>query len=465
MSNRILALLVLSTLIAPSAAHAGVVINEIAWMGTTASDTDEWIELYNDGTEEVSFSGWTIASSGTAPNITLTGSIAGGGYYLLERTDDTTVPGVAANKIYTGALSNGGDTLTLKDASGAAVDVVAGGSDWKSIGGNNSTKATAQRAGSGWVTATATPGAINAVGSEEDSEDEEEGEGTGTTTPVVTVGGTAPSTSSSAQSPRRTISLDAGNDRIVLAQVPTPYSAIVYSKNERAIDDADIVWNFGDGVRQSGEEVTHAYESPGEYVLSVRARYEDAEVLRTHKVVVEESRVRVQTDDQGVRLTNDGTRLADISGWKLTDGEDTFVLPPDTAVWAGSTITLLPKVTGLATGTPVSLLFPEGAIAATAAPLAAQEREAAAEPTTEKTQNIATVPQKPAPSRVGIQQVRTVDLPAPVSVQAHEEVIEAPAAATQQAAAGAALVPSKTPAWLMCLLGNILACSAALVVR
>ena len=125
MSSRSLSLLVLLLVAVPSAAHAGVIISEVAWMGTSVSDTDEWIELHNDGTEDVSLAGWKLEAGGTAPKITLTGSIAAGGYYLLERTDDTTVPGVTADKVYTGALSNTGDTLTLKDASGNAVDTVA----------------------------------------------------------------------------------------------------------------------------------------------------------------------------------------------------------------------------------------------------------------------------------------------------------------------------------------------------
>ena len=40
---------------------ASVFINEVAWMGTTASASDEWIELYNAGSTDVDISGWTLA--------------------------------------------------------------------------------------------------------------------------------------------------------------------------------------------------------------------------------------------------------------------------------------------------------------------------------------------------------------------------------------------------------------------
>ena len=36
-----------------------VVISEIAWMGTTASSNDEWIELYNNTSSAIDFAGWT----------------------------------------------------------------------------------------------------------------------------------------------------------------------------------------------------------------------------------------------------------------------------------------------------------------------------------------------------------------------------------------------------------------------
>ena len=101
------AFLLIAALAAPEGVRAAVFINEVAWMGTSVSDTDEWIELYNDGAEEVALAGWTLRGAGTAPNITLSGNISGGGFYLLERTDDTTVPSVTADKIYTGALGNG----------------------------------------------------------------------------------------------------------------------------------------------------------------------------------------------------------------------------------------------------------------------------------------------------------------------------------------------------------------------
>jgi len=107
-----------------------VVVSEIAWMGTTDSHNDEWIELYNNTSSPIDLTDWTLDAADGTPAITLTGSVPAGGYFLLERTDDTTVPGVPADKIYTGALVNDGEDLVLRDDVSTIVDRVDCASGW-----------------------------------------------------------------------------------------------------------------------------------------------------------------------------------------------------------------------------------------------------------------------------------------------------------------------------------------------
>jgi hypothetical protein len=67
-----------------------VLINEIMWGGSTASDTDEWIELRNASTSPIDLSGWTLKNV-IAGNATLTINIAfsstttipASGYFLI----------------------------------------------------------------------------------------------------------------------------------------------------------------------------------------------------------------------------------------------------------------------------------------------------------------------------------------------------------------------------------------------
>lgn len=99
-----------------------VVINEVAWSGTQASTADEWIELYNTTGNDIELVGWTIKTTDGTPDVILSGIIPANGYFLLERSDDNTISDISANKIYTGALQDEGESLELKDNSNNLID-------------------------------------------------------------------------------------------------------------------------------------------------------------------------------------------------------------------------------------------------------------------------------------------------------------------------------------------------------
>ena len=113
-----------------SALPGDVVINEIAWMGSDASSSDEWMELFNRSGSDIDLTGWIIVAADGDPSINLSGTIPAGGYFLLERTDDNTVSDIPADLIYSGNLSNSGEHLQLKDETGLIVDGVDCSAGW-----------------------------------------------------------------------------------------------------------------------------------------------------------------------------------------------------------------------------------------------------------------------------------------------------------------------------------------------
>jgi hypothetical protein len=123
-----------------------VLINEIAWMGTKASSSDEWIELYNPGEEPVNLTGWSL-SGGINVSFSLLSSVTPTieplGYFLMERTDDTTISDIKADKIYTGALNDNGEMLELKDNNGNLIDKADFSSGWTM--GNKDKKVSIER--------------------------------------------------------------------------------------------------------------------------------------------------------------------------------------------------------------------------------------------------------------------------------------------------------------------------------
>ena len=118
-----------------------VVINEIAWMGTEESDGDEWLELYNTSSKSVDLTGWHLGSltgENPSPDIVFASkSIDPFGFFLLERTNDTTISDISASQIYTGGLNNDGEVLELRDKNGSLSDLVSKSTDGWYAGKND----------------------------------------------------------------------------------------------------------------------------------------------------------------------------------------------------------------------------------------------------------------------------------------------------------------------------------------
>ncbi len=147
------------------AEQSSILINEIAWMGTEISSTDEWIELFNPTNMSIDISGWFLRARDGQPSIGLEGIIPARGYFLLERTDETSVPQKTANQIYVGSLTNTGEYLELFDSEENLFDYINMSTGWEH--GDNDTKRTMERVlGSTWQTSLnigGTPGSLNIV--------------------------------------------------------------------------------------------------------------------------------------------------------------------------------------------------------------------------------------------------------------------------------------------------------------
>ena len=112
--------------------HQNLLINEIAWMGGPMGANDEWLELKNISGGELDISGWQLLDKEEQIKITFSEKtkLSASGFMLLERTDDNSVPGIAADVVYTGALSNIDEGLRLFDNECNLVDEVSASSDW-----------------------------------------------------------------------------------------------------------------------------------------------------------------------------------------------------------------------------------------------------------------------------------------------------------------------------------------------
>ncbi len=118
--------------------HQNFIISEVAWAGSEASASDEWIELRNISGQNLNFEGWQLVDKGDQIHITfgVGANFRAGEYIILERTDDATVPSIEADLIYTGALSNEDEGLRLFDGDCVLVDEVVANLEWPAGGTN-----------------------------------------------------------------------------------------------------------------------------------------------------------------------------------------------------------------------------------------------------------------------------------------------------------------------------------------
>lgn len=125
-----------------------VVINEVAWMGTAANSSDEWIELYNNANQDINLGGWGLYEAGGETLIEpLIGVIKAKSYYLIERTDNTTIRDIPASQEPSGwggyGLKNSGEYLQLLDNNSQVIDEVNCLDSW--FAGDNETNRTMER--------------------------------------------------------------------------------------------------------------------------------------------------------------------------------------------------------------------------------------------------------------------------------------------------------------------------------
>lgn len=431
--------------LAPSFAHAAVRLNEVAWMGSTGSSNAEWIELANTGSAAVDLAGWRLESSSGAPDITLSGSIAANGFFLLERTSDDSVPGIAADQIYTGSLPNGGTVLALLDSTGTLVDSADGSDSWSTLGGDNTTKDTAQRTSSGWVTAAPTPRAATVSGAAV-----AKASGDASTTPLAT-GGSSAAASMYVAPPTGalSVSLQSLSDTVYV-NVPARFLVSVKTKSGSADTAASVLWSFGDGSSAQGLTATKTYQYPGTYVVEVRAQDGSAYGEDDVTVTVTQAQVRIAAvTGDGITLANDTAERVDLSLWELFSGTGSFQLPIGTTLLP-HTQTLFPyTVVNVPHSYDVSLLYPNRLVAARFEPAPPAASSLSETPSTTTLATASVQPRAAAPGFSAVQRVAQSATPArSVRAVANGQDAERASTAVPEVAAVAtaiAALPTSTP--------------------
>lgn len=393
------------------ATESSVVINEIMWMGSVASNADEWVELRNLGDQPVDVSGWVLTkkSSGVeTPMLTIPSGkiIASHGYFVIANYAESNasshlaaLPDVVDTAV---SLVNSDLQLKLYDVANALVDSaddgvgapLAGayqsGALWKSmerdaVPGDGTLKenwhmASASVGFDAGAAELGTPGAVNS-----------------NLAPTITL--TMPTESALS-------------------------SAVPFDASETSDPEGDALtfaWEFGDGTTDTGPTPSHVYSRAGDFAVRLTVSDGQVGVLEQRHINIlavvappnppdptpapvqpktpaaktpsapkstvppkasePEPRdntgqvllsallpnpVGTEADGEIIELLNADKRSVDLHGWSVTDGSTTYTFDETTTLAVGQRLTLDRATTKIALnngGETVLLKRPDGTTA------------------------------------------------------------------------------------------------------
>jgi hypothetical protein len=208
-----------------------------------------------------------------------------------------------------------------------------------------------------------------------------------------------------------------------IREVPLRLSARVTTKGGVIDPAARIVWSFGDGSASEGSVVEKTYRYAGTYLVVVTASDGDAFVRDETLVTVQSSQVRVvRVSGEGVTLINESSERLDLSGWRLATDTSSFRFPSGTLLLP-SIETLFPNaITNLPSSLEISLLYPNGMIAARYAPPVSVTEQ----------------PPVPIESYIPVREVEPI-ISQKAKAEPYEEAVPAPAPISQEGTGAGAL--------------------------
>lgn len=241
-----------------------VIINEVAWMGTTNSASDEWIELKNLSNSRINLAGWQLLDKEKQIKIIFEEEIIpAGGFCLLERTDDDSMPGVTADKIYTGGLRNTNEALYLSDENCQLQDEVLADPDWPD-GDNHSKRTMERKSNLNWQTSNDVGGTPKSANSSGYHEYHGGGGSSGN-------GGSSDSGSSAPAPDTESPVANAGPEQTVEINEATTFDGSASTDN---VGIVSYYWDIDDDGQWDLEGVTSILESgysqPGEYLVTLK---------------------------------------------------------------------------------------------------------------------------------------------------------------------------------------------------
>ena len=183
---------------------------------------------------------------------------------------------------------------------------------------------------------------------EDEADDEEDEDGDNEDNPVSNSSSAHSSPSRlSTVSPIAKLEIEAGRDRLVLTGSQIKFRGEIVKENN-LLKQPTFVWALGDGRSAKGVTVEHTYIFPGTYQVILNAKSGVVEAVDRLTVVVVEPELELnfKRTEGVIDIVNKGSHEANIGGWRLVQGDNSFSFPVDTIIAAANLITLNYQIIG-----------------------------------------------------------------------------------------------------------------------
>ncbi|MBU4480058.1 lamin tail domain-containing protein [Patescibacteria group bacterium] len=341
--------------------NAQIVINEIMYDPDGPDTGREWIEIWNDDNELFNIEGCLFFDEEKeqekkhyirlVDEKTFDFLIPAGSYAVIIDNPDKffvdypNFSGIVFDSSF--SLINSKEILSIKDSDLNIINSIKYSSDWGANGDGNSL----QLIDGNWVASTPTPGFANS-----ESKDQQEQSEESLSAPVTvessggSVIGTANNTTSRVNFDDYKIYANAGNDKIVSVGALVEFRGFALGVKKEPLLGARYLWTFGDGTIQEGQNITHFYKYPGDYVAVLNVS--SGEYVASDRVLIKVVSAnivisKVDVSDNFVELFNRSENELNLSSWRICSGTECFVLPKDTIILPNKKVIFSSQITGL----------------------------------------------------------------------------------------------------------------------
>ncbi len=369
--------LVLPFELAWGANSGDVVINEVMWAGAD----NEWIELYNNTDEEIILDGWRIdntrSSSVESNTLLLNGKIEPGSYFVICETAmencDFNLESISQTK-YSLSLNdtyNKNGQLILRDANQIIIDQTPEATEDNWPAGKNDSK---NKKYFSMERVNPKVSGIEPSNWKITITDKICGTSTTSSGSIYYHYGTPKAQNSQfSTAVPQPLSANAGDNDII----STTGTEITFDASASTGDIQSYSWNFGDGETATGKIVTHKYQYPGEYYVSLIISDGEKESSDLKKVTIFSSEIFISEflpnpkgDDSGkewIEVVNESSNVQNISGWGLGNSSEKpkFIFPSGSYLASQGLILLSSSLTKISLSNDSGSLFlfyPSGSI-------------------------------------------------------------------------------------------------------